>query len=358
MTTHSSHPDKLEALKAVGLAKDTTLSPLPPGADSHDNAHVAHHFASSSQQFATAKVGMWVFLATEILMFGGLFCAYAVWRANHPEVFLYAHTKLNWVFGGINTFFLIASSLTMALAVRAAQLNQRKLLLAMLIATLGGGAAFLVVKSIEYSEKYHKAMWVGQQNKYLRATWGPEKGQVKIDEHYGDKHGNTGGHASGDHGSKSAAAAAASSTLDVGPATLDPASPHPEHSKIAAAPIGPKGVHSSVLADTGLPPTPLEAIMSGVPRAANVPHAKLTWDELPDFAKAHTHQFFQIYFLMTGLHTLHVIIGLGLILWITVRSYFGAFSAAYFTPVDLVGLYWHLVDLIWIFLFPLLYLIH
>jgi cytochrome c oxidase subunit 3 len=84
----------------------------------------------------------------------------------------------------------------------------------------------------------------------------------------------------------------------------------------------------------------------------------LSWEELPDFAKAHTHQFFQIYFLMTGLHTLHVIIGIGLIVWIAIRADRGAFSAAYYTPVDLVGLYWHLVDLIWIFLFPLLYLIH
>ncbi len=356
MTTHSSHPDKLEALKAVGLAKDPTLA--PPSADpAHGQSHVAHHFATSGQQFATAKVGMWVFLATEILMFGGLFCAYAVWRANHPEVFMYAHTKLNWMFGGINTVFLIASSLTMALAVRAAQLNQRKLLVSMLIATLAGGAAFLVVKSIEYSDKYHHAIWVGQQNKYLRATWGPEKGQVKIDDHYGKGHDAAADKAHAAEALRATELSAAPGPWIVG-ATKDPESAQPEHSKIAAAPVGPTGVHSSVLADTGLPPTPLETIMSGVPRAANVPHAKLSWDELPDFAKAHTHQFFQIYFLMTGLHTLHVIIGLGLILWITVRSYFGAFSAAYFTPVDLVGLYWHLVDLIWIFLFPLLYLIH
>jgi len=84
----------------------------------------------------------------------------------------------------------------------------------------------------------------------------------------------------------------------------------------------------------------------------------LTWEQLPDFAKAHTHQFFQLYFLMTGLHTLHVIIGIGLIIWITIRARQGAYNAYYYTPVDLVGLYWHLVDLIWIFLFPLLYLIH
>jgi hypothetical protein len=89
-----------------------------------------------------------------------------------------------------------------------------------------------------------------------------------------------------------------------------------------------------------------------------IPRHSLTWDELPTVAKAHTHQFFQLYFLMTGLHTFHVIVGLGLLTWVALRAGRGAFSSAYFTPEDMVGLYWHLVDLIWIFLFPLLYLIH
>ncbi|NBC10356.1 MAG: hypothetical protein GVY24_01290, partial [Planctomycetes bacterium] len=124
-------------------------------AHSHDHPpHLAHHFETVEQQFDTAKMGMWVFLATEILMFGGLFCAYAIYRGNHPEVFMFAHQALDWEWGAINTVVLLASSFTMAWGVRAAQLGQRSLLVLLLALTLLGGAGFMVIKTIEYSSKW------------------------------------------------------------------------------------------------------------------------------------------------------------------------------------------------------------
>ncbi len=286
----------------------------------HDHPpHLAHHFDSPRQQFDTAKVGMWIFLATEILMFGGLFCAYAVWRSNHPEVFQYAHTHLNWKLGAVNTVLLITSSFTMAWAVRAAQLGARRLLVTLLAATILGGCGFLVVKTFEYAEKYDHNLWVGAGNLY---------------------HPRYQGQAHGHDDDATPPVAAPPATVDAPPGQAA----GPERSLIPVAPTGPGGLEESFARQH-------DPDYTAAPR-------HVAFEELPTYLQARTHQFFQIYFLMTGLHTLHVIIGLGLLLWIAVKSARGVFSPAYFTPVDLVGLYWHLVDLIWIFLFPLLYLIH
>src|SRR3954465_5022906 len=116
----------------------------------HHDPHLAHHFDTPDQQYTSGKLGMWMFLGTEILMFGGLFCAYSVYRHNHPEVFAFAHKALDPILGGINTVVLITSSLTMAWGVRAAQLNQKKTLVWCLILTILGGAGFMAIKSIEY----------------------------------------------------------------------------------------------------------------------------------------------------------------------------------------------------------------
>jgi cytochrome c oxidase subunit III len=295
-----------------------------PGTDAathaaHDHPpHLAHHFDTPRQQYDTAKVGMWVFLATEILMFGGLFCAYAVWRSNHPEVFQYAHTHLNWQLGAINTVLLIASSFTMAWAVRAAQLGARRLLVALLAATILGGCGFLVVKTFEYAEKYNHNLWVGAWNLYHPQFEGPTRG----------------------HGTPAAPGAMSPAA----PATSEDLPTGMERTLIPEAPTGPAGVD--------------ERYARQHDPAYAAADRYVAFEDLPPYVQARTHQFFQIYFLMTGLHTLHVIIGLGLLLWILIKSAAGVFSPAYFTPVDMVGLYWHLVDLIWIFLFPLLYLIH
>lgn len=322
--------------------------------DHNDPSHLAHHFDTPRQQYDSAKVGMWVFLATEILMFGGLFVAYAVWRSLHPDVFLYAHTELNWQLGCVNTVLLIASSFTMAWAVRAAQMNQRKLLVLLIALTMAGGCGFLVVKTFEYSAKWNHGLWVGTSNKYHEKYEGPH---VPGEGHGGD-HAEAGGHdaAATGHG-EAADHAEAAVHADAAPAA--PTTP------VAAAQDAPAQAEKTTLPQAASPPQGLVSDYMLTPdeltqvKATEKPvHHSLSYDELSPRTKQNVQQFFQIYFLMTGLHTFHVIVGLGLMIWILIKAQKGVFSDKYFTPVDLVGLYWHLVDLIWIFLFPLLYLIH
>jgi cytochrome c oxidase subunit 3 len=207
------------------------------------NFHVAHHFDSADTQFDAGKMGIWLFLVTEILLFGGLFCAFAVFRSWYLPAFVEAHHHLDKVMGGTNTIVLITSSLTMALGVRAAQTNNRKLTVAMLAVTLLCAAGFLVIKYFEYKHKFHDGLLPGKYFTYPEAKYKEE----------------------------------------------------------------------------------------GV--------------------------FFAVYFMMTGIHGFHVVVGMGLITWIMIRAAKGEFSSRYYAPVEGVGLYWHLVDLVWIYLFPLLYLI-
>ncbi len=210
-----------------------------------DHRFRAHHFESAEQQFAAAKLGMWLFLVTEILFFGGLFVAYAVFRTLHPEVFINSAALLDTKLGAINTVVLLFSSLTMAWAVRCSQLGQQRGLVLCLSLTIAAAIAFLGIKGVEYAHKIHEGhLWVSQY----------------------------------------------------------------------------RGAAS---------------------------------DEA--FDRAGT--FFSVYFAMTGLHALHIVCGIGAIGWLLRRSLRGDFSPSYYTPVDVVGLYWHLVDLVWIFLFPLLYLV-
>jgi cytochrome c oxidase subunit 3 len=206
--------------------------------------HTAHHFDSADTQFDSGRMGVWLFLVTEVLFFGGLFCAFAIYRSWYFDSFVAAHHHLDKVMGGVNTLVLICSSLTMALAVRSAQTNNKKLTTALLAVTLLCAMGFLVVKYFEYSHKVHDGLLPG---KYFT-------------------HGGAGA-------------------------------------------------------------VPFQGI------------------------------FFAVYFMMTGIHGLHVVIGMGLILWILLRNERGEFSSRYYAPVENVGLYWHLVDLVWIYLFPLLYLV-
>src|SRR5688500_4937702 len=144
--------------------------------------HLAHHFDTPEQQFDSGKLGMWTFLATEILMFGGLFCAYAVYRYNHPDVFRYGEHHVNTMWGAINTIILLTSSLTMAMGVRAAQLGQKSILVAMLVLTLLGGAGFMVIKTIEYTDKWNHGLFPGRYNSYDR-TQNPEGFQKNVASH-------------------------------------------------------------------------------------------------------------------------------------------------------------------------------
>jgi cytochrome c oxidase subunit 3 len=291
----------------------------------HDASHehppfLAHHFDNPQQQFASGKLGMWVFLATELLMFGGLFCAYAVYRANHPDVFIYAHEYLDKFWGGLNTVVLIASSLTMAWAVRTAQLGKKGPTLLLLALTFLGGVIFMGVKAIEYHHKWEDHLWVGFQNKYNPKF--AAEGVVTPEQELAER----------------AAAVTPVPTVRQGPAFVDPNAGTPDEVK-------------------NIPPFTLPA--SSVRKEASATgHHSVHLDDLPAAERKRINSFFGIYFTMTGLHGFHVLVGMALIAWIFLRTARGEFSPAYYTPVDLVGLYWHLVDLIWIFLFPLLYLIH
>lgn len=304
-------------------------------AHAHD-PHLAHHFATPRQQFESGKLGMWIFLATEVLMFGGLFCAYAVYRANHPEIFLAAHHYLDATLGGINTLILICSSLSMAWAVRAAQLDQHKTLVWCLAITLAGGFGFLGIKYFEYRHKLEMGLGPGV---FYKPEHTDEHGvPVEAPLQTYDPTAVAGG--------GPAAPVIAPPPGEVPevidlqpPPAAEPVTPPPDAEppadpdapRIKPAPPGPAGL----------------TITAGPVRAAPAVHDP-----------ANLRVFFSVYYLMTGLHGIHVIVGMGLIGWILVRATKHEFSHRYFAPVDLVGLYWHLVDLIWIFLFPLLYLIH
>ena len=306
------------------------------GHDGHDGHHghseypfLAHHFETPAQQFDSGKLGMWLFLATEVLFFGGLFAAYAVLRFKNPEVFAYSANYLDTIMGGINTCVLIASSLTMALAVRFAQTDKIKAMIVCLVLTFMGAIGFMVIKYFEYTHKIHDHL-----------VWGstfyvpPDEAVAK------------------DVGTPPAAESAAPPTFEsvalteASPVAAMFSLPPAEATVIAKAPVGPSGLAD----DLGKPTVPL-----AYPETAEKTALKHLEDpRMP----VNTHQFFAIYYAITWLHGIHVVIGMVVIGWLIWKGLKGHFGSKYFTPVDLGGLYWHVVDLIWIFLFPLFYLIH
>ena len=202
-----------------------------------------HHFETREQQYDAANLGMWAFLVQEILFFGGLFGGYTVYRSEYFQAFVEGSHHLDVSLGAFNTAVLIGSSLTMALAVRAAQTGRQNTIIGWLVSTIVLGCTFLGVKAIEYTHKYHEGLVPG-------ASFSPESIQ----------------------------------------------------------------------------PGPLKI-------------------------------FFSFYFVMTGMHAFHMVVGIGIMLWLIIKTIRGTFSTKYFTPVEMTGLYWHFVDIVWIFLFPLLYLI-
>ncbi|HRK29534.1 MAG TPA: cytochrome c oxidase subunit 3 [Tepidisphaeraceae bacterium] len=350
-------------------------------AHSH-NPFLAHHFDTPEQQFTTGKLGMWVFLGTELLMFGGLFCAYAVYRHNHPEVFMYAHTYLDKWWGAVNTVVLLVSSFTMAWGVRAAQLGQKGLLCVLLVLTLLGGAGFMVIKGIEYKAKWEHHLFPGRLNVYNKDYAGPEKPGEAHDTHgaAGVSHGAAAAqghdhaHDTGVAGKPVVEHANLATGAEAAPrsegAETAPQAPKPgEHAEVAAMakPVdGPKipvsffDPNSLGAASDAAKIVPKSGGPAGLAasEAAHGHAAHMAYGDLPARDKVRVNTFFSIYFMMTGLHGVHVVVGMGLIAWILIKGATGIFGPSYYTPVDLVGLYWHLVDLIWIFLFPLLYLIH
>lgn len=285
----------------------------------HDHGHgdenLAHHFDNMQQQFEAGKLGMWLFLATEVLLFAGLFCAYTVYRYTHPEVFKHASQFLDTKWGFINTLVLLASSFTAALAVRAAQTKNRQLLIQMLAATILGACGFLVIKYIEYSHKFHEHILWG-------VRFDPDLEKPVIQK--------------ADAGGETAAAASEKPQLLSDSSQLDYSVSQPGEDLVQQA-------------NVAVPPTIAK------------PGATEQGPALPEYYDPqkirNVHIFFGIYFCMTGLHGLHVVIGMIVLTWLLARAVRGDFDEGYYLPIDLGALYWHLVDLIWIYLFPLLYLI-
>jgi cytochrome c oxidase subunit 3 len=233
------------------------VSELAVGRGKGDAGALQHHFSDLEQQKEASSLGMWVFIAQEVLFFGGLFTTYAVYRHQYPVAFSAGSHHLNWRIGFFNTLVLIGSSLTMVMAAHSAAMGRRRRIVGFLLATILLGGVFLSVKYFEYGEKIRPCL--------------------------GD------------------------------------------------------GSHAGCL-------VPGERFDPGVLHLSGA-------------SGREAQIFFSLYFGMTGLHALHMIIGIPIILTIAAMAARGRFSPAYHTPVELVGLYWHFVDIIWIFLFPLFYLI-
>ena len=268
--------------------------------DAHAHADHAHQFDDAVQQREAAALGMWAFLATEVLFFGGLFLCYTVFRYRYPVMWDAGSHILNVWMGGGNTVILLTSSLTMALGVHAAQTGKNKLLTVYLLLTLMFAFGFLVVKSFEYHDKWVESLVPGR---HLQA-------EPKVVEEALEK-----------HGFKLDAPVGTVETLPGSMTAYDPMGPN----------LGPPANGEETLGRAPL--TPLQS---------------------DDVRKLQL--FFALYFAMTGLHAFHVIIGIGLIASLVYLNWRGWFTREYNTPVVMIGLYWHFVDIVWIFLFPLLYL--
>lgn len=240
----------------------------------------AHHFDSAEQEFDASKFGIWVFLCTEILMFGGLFVGYLIYSNKYPEVFEAGSKFLDWRLGAVNTVILLLSSFTIAISIRNLQMGETKGALRNMIITLVCGLAFMGIKGYEYNHKFHLGLFPG---KYFNYT--------------------------------------------------------PDHATHASADASEHGATVESAAHHGEGHSDSEAVS----------HVS----ELPE----NIGMYFSFYFVMTGIHGTHVLIGMGLIIWCYLRARKEEFGPEYYTPVEGAALFWHLVDLVWIYLFPLLYLI-
>ncbi len=285
-------------------------------------ARLQHHFVSSEQQFEASKLGMWLFLATEILLFGAMFVAYGIYRVLYPELYEQASLQLDTVLGAANTLVLLLSSLTMAWAIRGAQMDNRKVLFWNLIATITLASAFLVVKYFEYGHKFDIGIFPG-------ANFELDGGTATVSELGG--------------------ATALKPILDRSEAAA--AEGHATATNPVAAPS-----LAAVTDDPGGAQTEGPAEAGGAHGTAEA-HGEDHGREGEIFQNRRAGLFFAIYYMMTGVHALHILIGIiaiSILAWKTTK---GAYSSVWYTPVENVGLYWHIVDIIWIFVFPLMYLI-
>jgi len=240
----------------------------------HRTGELYGQFKTLEQQKDSASLGMWIFLITEVMFFGGIMLAYTINRHTYFAAFAMGSNTLDLNLGGFNTIVLLASSFTMAMAVWSAQVGKKQLISLFLLITIVLGFVFFGVKYIEYSQKFHHHLIPGRNFDITYCVNNPAKCE------------------------------------DVNPEELNA-----EREELAKA-----------------------------------------FQVDPDL-NSHAQLYYSAYFGMTGLHALHMVIGAGLLLWLLKLSLAGRFTPQYNNPVDMVGLYWHFVDIVWIYLFPLLYLI-
>jgi len=398
----------------------------------HDDAHghgeavypyTPHHFHAAKQHFESGKMGVWLFLVTEILFFAGLFCAYTIYRGQHPEVFYWAHFYLDTFWGAVNTIILLASSLTAAWAVRNAQLGQKGLLKMNILLTIGGAFGFMGVKTIEYSHKIHDGLLPAGMFDPAHEVWEtpsfkkkhPESAEAAEriiaaiaerkaqkaavrDEIVGDSDAlKLVPVIAAPKAAPAENAAPASKAADAEPAVKEEAKAPTEAKAEVAKAEADDGEEKPAKADADSAEAAAEAPAEDAPAAEEKAEpaaatkksepvlADDVWLESQlraltkeerrplemagvirkpadgpiEFARpAKAGVFFSIYFFMTGLHGLHVLIGIGLWVWMLAIVSRRKVGDKYFGPIDFTALYWHLVDLIWIYLFPMLYLIH
>ena len=331
----------------------------------HDR--VAHHFDSAQQQFDAGKLGMWLFLVNEVLFFSGLFVAYAVYRANHPEVFVNAHKYLNTTLGACNTIVLLVSSLTMAWAVRAAQLNQKRLLVALLAATLACASLFLGIKAVEYSHKWDQGLlWAGayaavqvdsptlENSDPDSAHLGDLQHETPSDETQPTHH----EHASHSHNATWLSQSLFVLSIPFGLVTLVSVLGYGFARRGKRRSAAHFWLCCAIMGATFFVGVAFGQVVESfsVHEVAAETDAVLSVEADAEQQK-YTGVFFSIYYCLTGVHALHILIGMGVIAWILWRAIKREFDDEHFAAVDNVGLYWHLVDLVWVYLFPLLYLI-
>jgi len=353
------------------------LAEHPPAADHHghgaghgEHPFLAHHFDTPKHQFDSGKLGIWLFLVTEVLFFGGLFCAYAIYRSLHPEIFVYAHYYLDTFWGAVNTGVLILSSLTAAWSVRNAQLGEQKKLIFNIVVTIALAFCFLGVKYIEYSHKFHDNVLPGRHFNPKHEVWELESYRKAHGEHGEMPHGAAPAVAAAPAAPAAPTAAAPTTAAPAAPTAAAPAAAAPVPSGTAAAPTSAAPAAAAPASGAAAAPapaavvSPLAAAPAPTGTGVNVPGApgpSTPAKVAPPGAlerPRHVSVFFSIYFFMTGLHGIHVIAGIITWGWILRRAIRGEFGPQHFGAVDYAALYWHLVDLIWIYLFPLLYLIH
>ena len=284
-------------------------------------ARLQHFFVSAEQQFEASKLGMWLFLATEILLFGGMFVAYGIFRAQYPDLFEEASQQLDTVLGATNTLVLLLSSFTMAWAIRAIQLDDVKRCVQMLLATVLLASGFLVVKYFEYTHKFELGIYPGVHFQLDEGT--PTVGDL----------------------------AAGTAVLAAEPETV----------AAAGFETPANGVGGIVDGSAAQPLNAEHALEDGVLAAdgehAADSHGGAHGREGAIFSNRRAGIFFSIYYVMTGIHAFHIVIGIIAISMLAWKAHRRRYSSVWYTPVENVGLYWHIVDIIWIFVFPLMYLI-